>query len=516
MNRDVFLKGDREAFLKALSAKEIEHMKSIRSVDRVDTKIIVDNVDCSDLMINATWSGTKSEVSRKLEFSIIQNDAYYTPKINLSLHRLIQFFVDDKEVFTGYIFDVSKTMQGNEISITAYDGGIFLLKSQSFCKFIDTTPEAATRKVCAEVGVPVGKLENARPYTRIHDGDSIYEIIMTGYSLDSLETGKQYYALMKNGKLNVFLKGEVVFKYHLDSSNDIVDASYHISSDDVINRVKAYDESGNFIASFQLDNMGDYGGVLQAVYKGNDPQKEGKGLLKKPKIEANIDAFGDVSCLTGKAIEITENTVGLKGLFYIDSDTHVFENGLHKMSLGLSLENVMDRHEAGSEEENQVVEDAQGVQESSAVSKAKNFKVGSGKHTGKMTWPVPSTGLITCYFGVWLGNDLGGYHRGIDIGGHMGAPIIAADGGQVIHAGYGEDPSYGISVCINHGNGLFTRYAHMSAVSVRTGQAVSKGQRIGNVGNTGRSGGPHLHFEVLKNNKWGALQNPLYYVKYGR
>jgi len=86
------------------------------------------------------------------------------------------------------------------------------------------------------------------------------------------------------------------------------------------------------------------------------------------------------------------------------------------------------------------------------------------------------------------------FHAGLDFKGPTGAPIFAAARGTV--AFVGRRPGYGNCVEVDHGNGLQTRYAHMSAFRTRPGQAVMPGQLIGVVGSTGRSTGPHLHFEV--------------------
>ncbi len=86
------------------------------------------------------------------------------------------------------------------------------------------------------------------------------------------------------------------------------------------------------------------------------------------------------------------------------------------------------------------------------------------------------------------------FHSGIDFKGPSGAPIYAAAKGKVAFAG--RKQGYGKCVEINHGNGLTTRYAHMSRLGVAPGQAVDAGEKIGAIGSTGRSTGPHLHFEV--------------------
>ncbi len=88
-------------------------------------------------------------------------------------------------------------------------------------------------------------------------------------------------------------------------------------------------------------------------------------------------------------------------------------------------------------------------------------------------------------------------YNGIDIGASVGTPIMASAGGTVIIAkGSGYNGGYGLYVAIKHSNGTQTLYGHMSQVNVSVGEQVEQGQIIGAVGNTGRSTGPHLHFEI--------------------
>jgi murein DD-endopeptidase MepM/ murein hydrolase activator NlpD len=95
------------------------------------------------------------------------------------------------------------------------------------------------------------------------------------------------------------------------------------------------------------------------------------------------------------------------------------------------------------------------------------------------------------------------FHEGIDFPAPVGTPIVAAASGKVVTAEW--HPAYGKMVEVDHGNGLVTRYAHASQLLVREGDLVIRGQRVAAVGSTGRSTGPHLHFEVRLN---GTPQNP--------
>lgn len=105
--------------------------------------------------------------------------------------------------------------------------------------------------------------------------------------------------------------------------------------------------------------------------------------------------------------------------------------------------------------------------------------------TGSWIWPA--AGRITQSFKSW--------HKAIDIANHSGGPILAADSGTVIAAGW-DTSGYGNKVMVNHGNGYITLYAHLSVINVQVGQTVSRGNKLGMMGSTGRSTGTHLHFEI--------------------
>ena len=100
------------------------------------------------------------------------------------------------------------------------------------------------------------------------------------------------------------------------------------------------------------------------------------------------------------------------------------------------------------------------------------------------------------------------FHEGIDFPAEVGTPVVAAASGKVVFAEI--HPQYGKMVEIDHGNGLVTRYAHASRLFVKEGDLVVRGQRVAAVGSTGRSTGPHLHFEVRLN---GTPQNPARFIQ---
>jgi len=158
-----------------------------------------------------------------------------------------------------------------------------------------------------------------------------------------------------------------------------------------------------------------------------------------------------------------------------------------------------------------------GIIKTVVVSKPKNNTTISSTTSSNIKAPEgyyirPAVGKITSPYGP----RKGGFHYGIDIGNKRGTPVVAAASGSVVgvvnYCAEGKSSCggrYGNYITIQHENGTRTKYAHLQKVSVFVGQIVSQGEQIGTLGNTGRSTGPHLHFEVINSN--GSTMRPPVY-----
>lgn len=124
--------------------------------------------------------------------------------------------------------------------------------------------------------------------------------------------------------------------------------------------------------------------------------------------------------------------------------------------------------------------------------------------TGRFLWPVPNFYKISSQYGP-RGRK---HHDGIDIPAPRGTPIVAVDSGVVIYSNNGIR-GYGNMIVLSHGDDIFTVYAHNKKNKVSKGERVKKGETIALIGNTGRSTGPHLHFEIRVKNK---VRNPAQYL----
>lgn len=149
------------------------------------------------------------------------------------------------------------------------------------------------------------------------------------------------------------------------------------------------------------------------------------------------------------------------------------------------------------------------AQKQQATSSSTSSGASSNAVVTSGSWPVPGYSRISSPYGYRIHPVTGAssIHTGIDIPAPTGTPVTAYDSGTVIYSGV--QGTYGNTVMIRHNDGKVTLYAHNSALNVSVGQTVQKGQVVAKIGSTGRSTGPHLHFEIRVN---GSHTNPMNYI----
>ena len=184
----------------------------------------------------------------------------------------------------------------------------------------------------------------------------------------------------------------------------------------------------------------------------------------------------------------------------------------------LPIEEEPEEEEAPLVEESEKTAEKERTEETKPVKPAASFvftyRVFTPVNNSILEYPLSRTAILTSGFGPRTpfmtnsGQMSSSNHRGIDLAIAQGTPVVAAESGTVTRAEYND--GYGMCVFISHGDGLETRYAHMSQINVDLGQKVVRGQQIGLVGSTGNSTGPHLHFEVLVN---GVFVDPIPYLE---
>lgn len=305
----------------------------------------------TDYVSKVEWSGSVSQASRALEISVL-----YSPldknirDFNIKNGDRILFYESGYLLCNAMVYKRERVGTQGEVTYICYDDLKHLVKSTMYYNFSNTTPEKITETVCKDIGVRVGNIVTTgiNIPKLIIQGDNGYQIIMKAYTKAYAENGKKYMPIMVNQKLSVIEKGEVVSGYRLSDQTNITDSTYEQSIEDMVNVVNIYDEDGLQVGQVvNKTNVEKYGIFASAYQEEEDLNAEtvALSLLQGEKDTATIDALGNIKCIAGYGIRIDDSITGLVGKFWIDSDTHTWENGIHKMTLNVTFQNLMDEQE---------------------------------------------------------------------------------------------------------------------------------------------------------------------------
>lgn len=309
-------------------------------------------------IVTCDWSGTENQAARQLQFTIPWNpydNGFKNPKI--ALGDRVKLFDGKKLLFLGVITSREKTASVGTASYSAYDYMHYLLRSKVSRKFSNTTPKAVTVSLCKQAGVKTGKMED--PKTDIgklfYKDKPIYDIIIAVYRKAYIKNKTRYMPVMSGEKLTIIKKG-TSSGVTLDQSKDITNASYHDTTDNMVNYVTIYNKNSNKAGesknSKQIKKYGKYMDAYTMSEKQEltNAKTKADAMLVGITKEASVEALGNVKCVAGKSLKIKDKATGITGKFYISSDSHSFRDGVHTMKLELVQKNTM---ETGAQAEKQ-------------------------------------------------------------------------------------------------------------------------------------------------------------------
>lgn len=272
-------------------------------------------------------------------------------------------------------------------------------------------------------------------------------------------------------------------------------------------KINEYIENGNGqnVAFVEVENLPEY-----------------KLCLLKKDIEANDDEIFDIVKDSGKTYYkyfavLDDGEEKLYLSTFEEAEQAISElkekNSKNREQLTIQTKYVAEAKDVVTKEEvvsklyekEEVLEKKAVTNSSGSVKYASSANTSSKKVALGINLIKPVSGTVTSRFGSRWGST----HKGVDIGAAKGTGIKVAASGTVVSASTGYNGGYGNCVVVSHGNGIETAYGHCSALYVKPGQKVSQGEVIAAVGNTGRSYGNHLHFEIRIN---GVAQNPQNYI----
>mgnify|MGYP000869833282 FL=1 len=318
-------------------------------------KVKIMQTDISHLLTSCTWSGSRLNVARQLEFSFVQDDRDPNiPVIDVDNGYTCYGYDDAGNlVFEGNIYSIERDRAKSSVRITAFDHLYVLAKSKTTRKFDNITPEDITRRVCAELGVLVGDIaETGIAVSFIANAKTGYQIIQGAYTEAAKVTEKKYHPVMNGAKLDVIEKGTLIEGYTADSAVNMEDSVYKESIENLIDQILVVDEEGNRVDYVRNDEHIKKYSMFQEVYKtdpNKDTQTEAKALLTKPERSGYITALGDYRVKSSYSITVKDSL--FKGQFWVKADTHTFADGKHEMKLELEFENLMNEEKTEKEEE---------------------------------------------------------------------------------------------------------------------------------------------------------------------
>lgn len=344
------------------------------------------------------------------------------------------------------------------------------------------------------------------------------EVLVAGYAIvvDGEEIGvfksedeaKSLIEKVKEPFLEKIAEGDEPKEVNLVEDVQIVEKEVPLNTLSNPEEVLEYVRNGSEEIRTHIVEVGESFWTIAKIY---DTSVEELELANDDKDPTKLKPGDEIRLLLPKPVITVETIQEVEYTEAVDYETKVeLDDSMYKTQQKVKVEGIKGESQIKAYEvrHNGIVVDKEIIDEK-IVKEATNEVIVKGtkeppKTVATGSFTTPTRGRITSRYGMRWGR----MHRGLDYATSHGTPIKAADGGTVTYAGYRG--GYGYMVEISHGNGYSTRYAHCSKLLVKKGAKVYKGQHIANVGNSGNSTGPHLHFEVLKN---GVHQNPAKFVR---
>lgn len=316
--------------------------------------------DITEAVERVSWAGSVSQAARTAEIAILNApDDENIESLNLMIGTgdTIKLYEGENMIFLGEVQTAEKLSQYGTVTYSCMDLLSHLLRSTVVNNFENTTAEAVTMKVCADFGIEIGTItETKAPIKKmILEGETVYDTIMKAYTKASRQTGQLYICRMDGTKLSVEVKGTEVQNFVLAEEYNITNATYQETIENMVNVVKIYDDTGKQIGEVKQDEWIEAYGTYQQIYKKEKGINEitaatmmFTGIEKK----VTLDGInGDLKCIAGNGVEVQDKASGLRGIFWIDADTHTWENGNHTMNLELNFKNLMDEKDVEEAEE---------------------------------------------------------------------------------------------------------------------------------------------------------------------
>lgn len=311
--------------------------------------------DVTELVEQIKWKGRKGSSSRTLTVKLIDDDGYKHARSEIDVeqgHQCI-FKYDGQELFRGIIMTQTQTNK-KRLTFTAYDNGIYLANNKDTFNYENKTATEVFKDCCARFGLPMGEV--AKCTYKIPEltksKTTAFDAIADALSLDFDATGIRHYVCSEKGKLKLLTRRENIMQWVIEVGQNLSTYSYTRSIEDIKTRVKLVSKEGTTLAEKKNTSLEEKIGVFQAIDKPDESLTTAqiKDLVDSmldeqstPERTLDVEAVGIPDVISGIGVYIIIKELGLSRTFYVDDDTHIFEDNKHTMSLKLNYANDLSK-----------------------------------------------------------------------------------------------------------------------------------------------------------------------------
>lgn len=318
--------------------------------------------DVTQLVEQVKWKGRKGSSSRTLSVTLIDDDGYKHARSGIDVeqgHQCI-FSYDGVELFRGIIMSQTQSNQ-KKLQFTAYDNGIYLANNKDTFCYENKTASDVFRDCCTRFGLPMGEV--AKCSYKIPEltksKTTAFDAIADALSLDFDATGIRHYVASSKGKLSLLTRRENILQWVIEVGQNITSYSYSRSIEDIKTRVKMVSKEGTTVSEKSNAELEKKIGIFQEIDQPDESLTaaqvndliesimEEKGT---PERTLSVEAMGIAEVISGIGVYIIIPELEISRTFYVDEDTHTFEDNKHTMSLKLNYANDLAKEEKGAED----------------------------------------------------------------------------------------------------------------------------------------------------------------------
>ena len=313
----------------------------------------------TQLVEKIEWKGRKGSNARTLSVTLIDDNGYHHARSEIDVEKGHQciFSYDGEELFRG-MFQFQRQNWQKRMELTAYDNGIYLANNQDTFLYEGKTASDIFRDCCTRYGIPMGEVascsyvipELTKPKT------TAFDAILEALSMEFEATGIRHYVASDKGKVSLLTRRENILQWVIESGQNLINYDYTRSIEDVKTRIKMVTNDGTGVAEASDSELESRIGIFQEVIVPDDNLTEAEinslvqsVLAEKsaPKRTVALETIGIPSVISGIGVFVIIPEIGLNQTFYVDEDTHVFEDNKHTMRISVTAATDLTKEAGG-------------------------------------------------------------------------------------------------------------------------------------------------------------------------